>query len=287
MKEEVTEALEAGILASVPDATSLLDWPIARLQIVQASAVVDADWLDRSMLEPKLVQNADGLWVLTLHRQGEHSKFSVPYIGSEIILADPDLGLVVILIGYHGAQPEKYGRLGYMTQKGQFYRYYRQETTGGWVAVPWRLLNDEVRQLVIRTVEAHGPAWAKKPGKLQAERKPPAKPVAMTSYKVVRLINGRYYSLYDPAVEYILGKRMKQPAKPHHGSGWFSYPTLEKGTEFLATCVRSIPFHAEVATPMLALLECEIGGKIIDYGHKLASTYLCPMRVLEVRSKLE
>src|SRR5437660_3732858 len=260
MQEEVTEALEAGIVASTSDVASLLNWPIARLQIIQASYVVEADWLGRQMLEPKLTQNADRLWVLTLHRQGEHSKFSVPYIGSEIILADPDLGLVVILIGYHGAQPEKYGRLGYMTQKGQFYRYYRQETTGGWVAVPWRLLNDEVRQLVISTVEARGPAWAKKPGKLQAERKLPAKPVAMTSYKVVRLINDRYYSLYDPAVEYILGKRMKQPAKPHHGGGWFSYPTLEKGTEFLAACVKSIPFHAEVATPMLALLECEIGG---------------------------
>jgi hypothetical protein len=36
-------------------------------------------------------------------------------------------------------------------------------------------------------------------------------------------------------------------------------------------------------TPQLALLEVEIGGKIINYGHKLASTYLLPVRVLEVR----
>jgi len=99
---------------------------------------------------------------------------------------------------------------------------------------------------------------------------------------VVRLIDGRYYSLYDPTVEYVLGKRMKQLAKPKHGGGWFSYPTLEKGTEFLASCVGAMPFHVEVVTPMLALLECEIGGRIIDYGHKFASTYLCPVRVLEV-----
>ena len=32
------------------------------------------------------------------------------------------------------------------------------------------------------------------------------------------------------------------------------------------------------------LLQVEIGGKIIDYGHKLASTYLRPLRVLGVRS---
>jgi hypothetical protein len=152
------------------------------------------------------------------------------------------------------------------------------------VVIPWGLLNDEVRQLVISKVEEHGPAWAKKPGKLQSERKPPTKPVTMTSFKVVRLIDGRYYSLYDPTVEYVLGKRMKQHAKPKHGGGWFSYPTLEKGTEFLTNCVKSIPFHVEVITPMLALLECEIGGRIIDYGHKFASTYLCPMRILEVRS---
>lgn len=279
MQELITETVEnASTLAA------LLDLPVARLQIVQANDVVTAGWLDRSMLEPKLAQNADGLWVLTVRRQGEHSKFSMPYIGSEIILADPELGLVVVLIGYHGSQTEKYGRLGYMTQKGQFYRYYRQEATGDWVAVPWRLLNDEVRQLVITTAEEHGPAWARKPGKLQSERKPPTKPVALTSYKVVRLIDDRYYSLYDPTVEYVLGKRMKQPAKPKHGGGWFSYPTLEKGTSFLASCVEALPFHVEVVTPMLALLECEIGGRIIDYGHKFASTYLCPVRVLETRA---
>ena len=269
---------------NVSTVASLLDLPVAKLQIVQASDVVKANWLDRSMIEPKLMQNADGLWVLTVRRQGEHSKFEVPFIGSEIVLADAELGLVVVLIGYHGSQTEKYGRLGYMTQKGQFYRYYRQEATGDWIAIPWRLLNDEIRSFIISTVEEHGPVWARKPGKLQSERKPPSKPVIMTSYKVVRLINERYYSLYDPTVEYVLGERVKQPAKPKHGGGFYSYPTLGMGTEFLTDCVDGIPFHREVATPLLALLECEIGGRIIDYGHKMASTYLRPMRVLEVRS---
>ena len=106
----------------------------------------------------------------------------------------------------------------------------------------------------------------------------------MTSYKVVRLIDGRYFSLYNPDQEYVLGQRLKEPAKPGHGGGFYSYPTLEMGTEYLADCVTSIPFHREVATPQLALLEVEIGGKIINYGHKLASTYLCTLRVLEVRS---
>jgi len=278
---------QAESFAALEQATSvppLLDLPIARLQIVQTSEVLKADWLDRSMLEPKLEQNADGLWVLAVHRQGEHSKFEVPYIGSEILLADAELGLVAVLVGYHGSATEKYGRLGYMTQKGQFYRYYQQQPGGDWKRVEWRHLSDEVRQLVLNMVEEQGPAWAKKPGKLQSERKPPTKRAALTSYKVVRVIDGRYFSLYQPDVEYVIGQRMKQPAKPKHGGGFYSYPTLEMGTEFLADCVERLPFHREVVTPLLALLECEIGGRIIDYGHKLASTYLCPVRVLEMRA---
>ena len=105
----------------------------------------------------------------------------------------------------------------------------------------------------------------------------------MTSYKVVRLIGERYYSLYDPTQEYVIGQRVKQPAKPHHGGGFYSYPTLEMGTEYLTGCTESIPFHSDIPTLALALLEVEIGGKIINYGHKFASTYLCPVRVLEVR----
>lgn len=263
---------------------SLLDMPLAKLQIVQAREVITESWLERAMLEPTLTQNADGLWVLSVRRQGEHRSFKVPFIGSEIVLADAELGLVVVLVGYHGSETEKYGRLGYMTQKGQFYRYYQQHTSGDWHQVVWRHLNDEVRHLILSTIQEQGPSWARVPGKLRSERKPPAQKVVMTSYKVVREIGGRYYSLYDPTVEYVLGERMKQPAKPKHGGGFYSFPTLEMGTTFLATCANCIPFHADVATAQVALLECEIGGRIIHYGHKMASTYLCPMRVLDIRS---
>src|SRR5579885_1558491 len=79
MSDQAVSAPPIEQAAGVPP---LLNFPIARLQIVQASEVLKADWLDRSMLEPKLEQNADDLWTLTVHRQGEHSKFEVPYIGS-------------------------------------------------------------------------------------------------------------------------------------------------------------------------------------------------------------
>ena len=263
--------------------TSLLDLPMAKLQIVQTSDVLDESHLDRPMIEPHLAQNADGLWVLSVRRQGVHRQFDVPFIGSEILLADVDLGLVVVLVGYHGSATEKYGKLGYMTQKGQFYRYYRQQPTGDWTQVYWRAFNDDLRTLILSTVEESGLAWARVPGKLSSERKPPAKRVVMTSYKVVRFIEGRYYSLYDPEVEYALGERVKQPAKPNHGGGFYSLPTMEMGVEFLQSCARSLPFHRDVVTMQVSLVECEIGGRIISYGHKMSSTYLCPMRVIEIR----
>jgi hypothetical protein len=265
------------------DVVSLLDLPIAKLQIVQASDVVNESRLSRAMLEPRLETNADGLQVLTVRRQGKYREFAVPYVGTEIIMADAELGLIVVLVGYHSHITEKYGRLGYKTQKGQFYRYYRQSSLGIWESVKWAKLNDALRMLIIVTVEETGPAWARRPGKLADERKPPTKRVAMTTYKVVRLIDGRFFSLYEPGVEYSLNIRMKQPAKPGHRGGYFSYPSLEAGMDYLDGCVRCIPFHGEVATPQLALLEVEIGGRIIDYGHKLCSTYLCPVKVLEVR----
>lgn len=268
----------------LPIGASLLDVLVATLQIVQASDVVKDRWLDRALLEPTLMQNADGLWVLRVRRQGAHGQFDVPYIGSEVLLADAELGLMVVLVSYHGASAQKYGRLGYMVQKGQYYRFYQQAADGTWAQILWRHLNDALRSLIISTVQAQGPSWARRPGKLRAEYKPPTKPVTLTTYKVVRLIDGRYFSLYDPTHEYVLGQRLKESAKPNHRGGFFSYPTIEMGTEYLVDCAASIPFHRDVVTHELALLEVEIGGKIINYGHKLASTYLQPVRVLEVRA---
>ena len=265
---------------SVPS-VSVLDLPMAKLQIMQAGDMVRDGYLVRSDVDPILDQNADGLWMLTLRRQGKHGKFSIPYIGSEVLLADAEMGFIVVLVAYHGT--ETFGRKkNKRVSKGQFYRFYRQAESGGWHRLIWRQLNDGTRQMVL---DLDKPEWARKPGKLSSERNPPAKPVIMTSYKVVRLINGRYFSLYQPDQEYILGQRVKQRAKPGHQGGFFSYPTNEAGLNYLESCVRVLPFHDDIDTPELALIECEIGGRIINYGHKMASTYLCPLRVLEVRQR--
>jgi hypothetical protein len=276
MSLEKVEFIEAD-----PPVIPVLDMPMAGLQIVRDVHVVETSWLDREMIQPTLAQNADGLWTLALRRQGEYGKFELLYIESQVLLADSELGLVVVLISYHGT--EVYGRKRHeRVQKGQFYRYYRQLPTGDWEQMPWRKINDDLRSLIIEIVEMTGPEWARKPGKLKAERNPPSK-VIMTSYKVVRVIEGRYWSLYDPTQEYILGERVKQAAKPKHQGGFFSLPSIEKGTDYLTSCAHCVPFHSEIETLEVALLECEIGGRIINYGHKMASTYLKPVRALEVR----
>lgn len=262
------------------DPVVLQSLPEVQLQIVQVPSLIDDAWPDRGTIEPTLLQNADGLWLLSVRRQGEYGKFEMSYISSEILLADT--ALVVVLIAYHGTEPYGPKRSRRVT-KGQFYRYYQQSFCG-WQQVAWRRLTDDHRRLVIETVEEKAPAWAAKPGKLQSERNPPTKPITMTTFKVVRVIEGRYWSLYDPTQEYIIGERLKQPARPNHGGGFFSYPSRDIGITYLTNCVKSIPFHSEVHTPALALLECEIGGRIIHYVGKMASTYLRPVKVLEVRS---
>lgn len=225
MQETILEIQANAEPEHSPTAVSLLDLPVAKLQIMQAGDVIGDQWLHRSLLEPQLVRNTDGLWVLTVRRQGAYSQFDVPYIGSEVLLADAELGLAVVLVGWHGTTTEKYGKRGYFLQKGQFYRYYQQAADGTWSQVFWWQLNDALRALIPDAVKEHAPDWARSPGKLQAERNPPTKPVAVTSFKVVRVIDGRYFSLYDPDQEYVLGQRLKEPAKPRHRAGFYFYPT--------------------------------------------------------------
>src|SRR5690348_9634892 len=98
--EEVTDIVVDSPEQEMVSVISVLDLPVARLQIVQTCDVLRDGWPYRPDVEPKLEQNADGLWVLTLRRQGEHGKFDVSYIGSEILLADAELGFVVVLVAY-------------------------------------------------------------------------------------------------------------------------------------------------------------------------------------------
>lgn len=256
----------------------LVDLSAAGLQITQASDEIEAAWLDRSMLAPVLEHKEDGSWVLSVRNQGAHQKFEKVFIGSEIILADEDL--VAILVGWHGNNPEKYGRLGYLTQKGQFYRYYAR-LGDVWGCVKWQHLSDELRLRVIDAVRNNGPAWAKSPGRIG--RRQTYAPDHFTTYKVVRLIKGRYYSLHQPDLEYTLGQQYKQAARPAHKGGYYSHGTLAEGMEHLRLCAEvPVSFSTRASTPNVALLECKAGGRLIEYQGKWASTFLMPVKEVAV-----
>lgn len=116
--QETTLEVKALTSAEEKASPSLLDLPVAKLQIVQAHDVVIAPCLDRSLLEPKLMQNADGLWFLTVRRQGEYRKFERSYISSEIVLADAELGLIVVLVSLSWVADRKVWTAGLHDAKG-------------------------------------------------------------------------------------------------------------------------------------------------------------------------
>lgn len=166
------------------------------------------------------------------------------------------------------------------SESGQFWRFYRQSGDLRWQELGWRSLTDEQREIVLTAYLERSPVWAVAPGKLRTESTPPQRTRLLT-YKLVREVDGRSYSIYKPDEEYVLGEPKYQEARPHHAGGYFSYPERElllkhfhRGGLFVSS---------KVQTPMrLALLEVSIGGTIIKYdSDKWASSSILPVAVLD------
>lgn len=256
---------------------SVFDLPTTTFQIVQSSTIIEEPYPSRSDVEPQLVQNADGLYILTIYSQGERGKFDMPYISNHIVYANDEL--IALVTGYHGT--EAYGRRKHKhVQKGQFWRFYQRIDDGIWEQIDWKHLGDETRQIILTAQQEHAPSWVRVPGKLKAEYNKPSKRTKTTAYKLVQVIDGRYYSIYDRSVEYMLGEQKKEAAKPGHRGGYFSYPTQDRVLELFHN-KQLFPYQCYREPLQVALLECEIGGRIIEYGNgKLASTYLKPISVI-------
>jgi len=263
------------------DTTQTTRIPVTLPEVVTLQGMIDPKVIDddhprRRDVEPGLSQNAEGIFMLRLHNQGEYGKFEIPYVNNQIIYADSNL--VAVLVSYHGT--EAYGpKRDRRVSKGQFWRFYQQDDNGLWARVNWQQLGDETRQLVLAALPESAPAWAKEPGSLKSGYQSP-KRVKTLAYKLVAVRDGRYFSVYKPDEEYILGELKSQQAKPGHRAGYYSYPDHEKVLRLFHEH-KLFPYGRYRETMTLALLECEIGGKIIAYQHgKWASTFLRPMRVL-------
>jgi hypothetical protein len=100
------------------------------------------------------------------------------------------------------------------------------------------------------------------------------------SYKIVKVVNGKYYSVYDSRTEYILEKHLARKTVGWHDGGYYSYPTVEGVEERFGN--RTLFESRYFANPMtLVLIECEISGRTIDCNGKLVSTYLRPIREIK------
>jgi hypothetical protein len=237
---------------------------MATLQIIVSTDVPDSTYFTTGSAEPDLDSNALTIYDGTGTRR---SSWGQPGVTSTIVYQSGDL--VSIHVGFF----HKHGG-------GQFWRYYRL-TDGRWRQVTWAQLSDEDRQCVLTAYGEHrAPSFAKVPGKLRTEHKKPEMKT-MTTYKLVQIIDGRYYSVYDGDTEYVMGKRLAEKAVDEHGGGYYSYPS-EQGVEKRFYNGSLFPERCYQQSMQLALIECEISGTILNYqGKKYASTYIRPMRELK------
>ena len=247
-----------------------LELTVTSVRLIDAIEPITDGYLTRADVEPFAQVDPEGVFILTVRNQGEYGTFELPYIRTSTMYQGDDL--LALLISYHGT--ETYGRKKNLhVSKGQFWRFY-VKTDQGWLRQNWQQLADMHQASIHAAWFTCEMEWVRGPGKMRGDKARPDTTV-YTTYKVVEVREGRYYSLYKPDEEYILGQEKKQAAKPGHKGGYFSYPDLDRAQAF----AMSKPWGG-VST--YALLECAVRGRIINYnGRKWASTYLKPIRVLE------
>lgn len=233
----------------------------------------DSTYFRTGAVEPDIDQAEQTITIYS--GDGTRRSWGRPGTTSTIVLDDDDI--VAIHVGFH----HKHGG-------GQFWRYY---TTDGTTIcqITWATLPDQTRERILAAYEAKAPGWAKQPGKLRTEYRK-ASTLTRTAYKLVRMDGGRMVSLYDGETEYRIGQRLASAVRAQvdhwtgeltHDGGYYSQPTPDQ--------VKAL-FHAGALVPAdcihpgmaLALVECQIGGKVVQYPNgKLCSTYIMPMAVIE------
>lgn len=236
----------------------------------------DSTYFTATDVEPDI--NVDGS-VTIYNGRGTGRSWGRPQVTSTIVLEECDF--IAVHVGF-----------SHKHRGGQAWYYY---TTDGNTTsrIKWQQMPDELRQRVLDAYEAKAPNWAKSPGKLRTERATPAS-TTRTSYKLVeRTADGQLISLYDGATEYAIGKRNGQAVSVQaeremlnygvadtHDGGFYSHPTAAQ-VMALWEAGSLVPDHCKSSAKRLALLECEISGRIVRYANgKLASTYLKPTAII-------
>lgn len=205
--------------------------------------------------------DADALVIF--NGEGTRRSWGRPQVSSTVVVDSEDF--VAVHVGFH-----------HKHRGGQGWFYFVAGERRTWAQLP-----DDLRTLVLDN-KHKAPYWAKSPGKLRAETRKPSQNLRL-AYKLVRLDGEKMVSLYDGSTEYAIGKRLAQAARDEHRGGYYAYDTAEQ--------VRAawdngtlVPASRRPAGGQVALLKVEIYGTIIEYGSKLAATYLKPVEVVETFS---
>lgn len=252
------------------------------MRINTSDNVPDSTYFTLSDVEPTIED--DGSITIYDGRGTQRSSWGAPATTSTIVLDECDFA--AIHVGFH-----------HKHRGGQGWFYY---TTDGIYTrrIKWQQLPDELRQRVQNATD-NAPSWAKFPGSLRTAQ---AKPTTTkrTAYKLVEINGDKLISLYDGRTEYQLGQRLAQANKstmtatawigsdaegywvsqPTHNGGFYSHPTADQVLR-LWESGNLVPGRCKRSAKRLALLECEISGKISIYANgKMASTYLTPKSVI-------
>lgn len=232
------------------------------MKIQTNSNVPDYTYFAMSDVSPEYNPDTDTLTVY--NGEGTRRSWGRPGVESTIVFRGRDL--IAIHVGFH-----------HKHRGGQGWHYFQQEKDS-WQKVSWGSLSDKDRKKILAR-ENKAPSWAKSPGKLRTERRTPSQNT-ITAYKLVKIVEGRFVSLYDQNTVYELNKRLADKAQSDHEGGYYAYPTIE-GLKRSWGDKSLVPKECYEDVEKLALLEVELGGRTIEYGRKIAATYIKPLRLIE------
>ena len=234
------------------------------MRIHESSNVPNGTYFTQTDVEPRVLEDGS---IRIYDGKGDYrSSWGAPSVTSTVVVNEDDFAVI---------------HVGYNTKHAGGQQWYYYTTDGEQVErITWRQIPDETRQRILDAAKQFAPRWAKVPGKLSTERKAPQLRTRR-SFKLVRMMDGQMVSIYDGETVYEVGKRLMQKAEAGHRGGWYSHPT-QRQVMALWRAGDLVPDDCVVPGAAYALIECEIGGTIVEYSNgKLASTYLTPLRVVE------
>lgn len=100
------------------------------------------------------------------------------------------------------------------------------------------------------------------------------------AYKIVESRDGTYYSVYEPDLEWALGKTRIEASTPNHTGGYYVF--ADRATALHVLARNEVFSDAWQRGKRLALLECEVAGKVHEHDNgKLCVSRVKPVQLVQ------